>query len=290
MVDRWRSSAVAQSRGSSWRMWVLAGVAVVFLLLIERSSIWPTARTQVWSTTVPVQRSFQWWQQSFDRFGSTLDLWQHGAGRLAFLENEVVRLESELASAEQQLMDVTPLSTQSAQKRTQRTTTSWYGASTTWFVGSGCESGVRPNQAVLFQDALVGKVQRVFQGYSEVHTWRDLEWREQVRVGTDGPTGLLVNQSGGLVITELPARGEIVVDTPVFTVGSGIFAPQVLVGSVQEVQDQPIQGGKVALVTSLVQHEALRWVQIDTGSTTGKDICFESEYSSSADGDSGQSL
>lgn len=292
MPNRYLSTQV-RPQLITWRTWVVMGMVVVGVLLLERSQVWPRLRTWVWRMTQPTQRIQSLvWQQSHT-MGTTIDIWQRGAQRLAYLENEVIRLESIVATqqiASSELSTATPGATiSSGLARDDLTHAAWYGAGTTWFVNVGCEQGVRPNQAVVFQGVLVGKIARVFRGYSEVQTWYSSDWRIQVRIGSDGPTGLLTHYHGSMVVTELPVRADVQVGAPVFTVGDGLFAPRVVVGQVRSIEDQPGDGGKLLQIEPFLRYSNLQNVSVHTGVTTQKDICFESEYTSSVDGSSGPS-
>ncbi len=107
----------------------------------------------------------------------------------------------------------------------------------TLLLAAGAEDGIKPNQAVIAADGLVGRIVEVGTRSARILLLTDLNSRVPVRLAGSGYRGILVgDNSPQAVLTYLPARAKARPGEEVVTSGDGgLFPPGLPVGVVTRV-------------------------------------------------------
>lgn len=267
---------------------VLALLVVACVVLLTASfggGSGPVGQVQrgVFSIVSPIQdgasRALSPIRNLFGWFGDT---W-HAKGDNDELRADRDRLRRQVATLQGKVRDdaelraLVKLDRQASLSELQPVTARIVGASSTLFlqtinINKGSSSGIKVDQAVVGDGGLVGKVTKVFGGYSQVTLITDQKVRAaavtegnvygNVKAAQGNPRELILEfSSGGEVF-----KGQMVVTRGTERRGTqpSLFPPNIPIGEVSKV-DEPGTDAQVVHIRPFVNPRKLTYVQVITG-------------------------
>ncbi len=244
------AAALSNTLQTRWQRWGVYGsflLLSVFLLLIEQASaargIWDIARLSAF----PGVSFVAFVQTQKQDVISWTERRQRVLSRIAELESERLQQSVELARLTEfiqsnQLLNENNSFSGSFHPENWQSTT-WEGVSGSWQVQAGCRHGVASGDPVVTKEGVyVGTIQDTYSYFSTVQSWDTAGWSLPVRVGTSSAIALVTATHNEPSISHLRWPSEVQPSEVILTAGTERIPRNLLVGSVNTLEDFPAFG------------------------------------------------
>jgi cell shape-determining protein MreC len=144
----------------------------------------------------------------------------------------------------------------------QPQTLQFYGSGENWFVNGGRNVQIETGNLVMWEGSLVGRVTDVYDYHSRVQTLLDQDWQIPVEVGTASAKALLTQVRGFSEVQLIPKNAPVENDSLVSSAGDEYLPPNLPIGRLANLQDQPDGATKQAELQLFVHPKDIRLVEI----------------------------
>ncbi len=130
------------------------------------------------------------------------------------------------------------------------------------YIGSGTQDEVRSGSLVLSSQTLVGRVDQVSERQSSVVLLASAKLEPILVKTQSGVTGIVKGDGRHILLTEVASDAEIQVGDRVVTAGQSGIQPDIFIGKISYIVDDPAQSVKTAYVDQLVSFFESRIVEV----------------------------
>lgn len=129
-------------------------------------------------------------------------------------------------------------------------------------LGLGAAAGVKTGQPVLSSQTLLGLIKTTTSHQAAVNLLFQNSIQPILVKTESGVEGLVIGDGKNILLTEIPREAEVVVGERVVTIGQEHIQPQLFVGQIQQVIDQPAAATKQAIINQEVSFYEVTMVEI----------------------------
>lgn len=249
----------------NFREWLLIALAIVILGLGEYVSLFGFVRQAG-------ERWWGWWGQRVDGVTTqvlqpftTFQTLRSTQLRVRDLEQKYAQALSqigELAVLRQENQDLKKMITNNAQQQAIKTVTIPIISYGKPLIAAGSDQGLVPGMMVLNTNTLLGVVGDVSYHQSAV-TLLTQESAPRILVRTEsGVTGIVKGDGQRVLLTEIPVEKTIAVGERVMTKGQAGIMPNVLIGVVSEVKNQPTAAVQTIVIDQIISFYETTLIEI----------------------------
>lgn len=241
-LSRWRQAA--------WLFFLMMGL--FGLQLGELDGLFRDTLAIIGKPAISGVRQVQQLNQRLTRMSLILT---QGSQRLATAEYELslCQLESDQLTLLTRENDLLREALGQQPRNDQAQTLQFYGSGDNWFVNGGQNVQVEIGSIVVWEGSLIGIVTEVYDYHSRVQTLLDQNWQIPVEVGTASAKALLTQVRGFPEVRLIPKNAPVNNDSLVSSAGDEQLPPNLPIGRLVNLQDQPDGATKQAEL-QLYQH------------------------------------